>query len=388
MKRDYCVFNMSFVLRAVGMGLFTAIFNIYVLSTNNFSEAFLEKFLSIGNLSMAIFSYFIGALIDKFSKKKLMITFTVLCSICMLLEITLTSELWMYVVSVFYGIGAIGIFTLMPPVLMTYENENRKNLIISNRAINIISITLGSIMAGMLTGKKCGIAIEKVLVLAPIFYLISATIYLFHSDNNDIKKQDDDNVRNQKKHLAVSFLVVMIVVFILLGYAPMLVNYINVYFKSRFMIDTSEIAYVYAIINLLSGLFIIFLSRINYKNLKNMVILLAGIVVVNVLLMVETNLVVQVICVFLYISLFELLTSCIYEYILSKVKAEYHGRISGILQASCNLSETLGIYVCGWLLGQRIYAAVFGFGIISTVIGALVVIIFFKGKSVEYDWIK
>lgn len=44
MKRNIKVFNYSFILRTIGLGMFNTLFNIYILENSNFSNAFLEKF--------------------------------------------------------------------------------------------------------------------------------------------------------------------------------------------------------------------------------------------------------------------------------------------------------------------------------------------------------
>ena len=42
MKRNIKVFNYSFILRTIGLGMFNTLFNIYILENSNFSNAFLE----------------------------------------------------------------------------------------------------------------------------------------------------------------------------------------------------------------------------------------------------------------------------------------------------------------------------------------------------------
>ena len=59
----------------------------------------------------------------------------------------------------------------------------------------------------------------------------------------------------------------------------------------------------------------------------------------------------------------------------------FHGRISGVIQASCNLSETLGIYIGGVMLGLKCYWLFFGVSIISTVVSIISIIILMKEKD-------
>ena len=54
----------------------------------------------------------------------------------------------------------------------------------------------------------------------------------------------------------------------------------------------------------------------------------------------------------------------VYDIVLSKTNSNFHGRISGVIQASCNLSETFGIYIGGVLLGLKCYWLFFGVSII------------------------
>lgn len=44
MKRNIKVFNYSFILRTIGLGMFNTLFNIYILENSNFSNAFLENY--------------------------------------------------------------------------------------------------------------------------------------------------------------------------------------------------------------------------------------------------------------------------------------------------------------------------------------------------------
>ena len=212
MKRNIKVFNYSFILRTIGLGMFNTLFNIYILENSNFSNAFLEKFLAIGNFSMAVSSYFIGFTIDRYNKKKLMLFFS-------------SNEIVMYVVSVIYGIGAAGLITIVPPILMTYKTEENRNFIVYNRAINIISLTIGALLAGLLTGKQFSISIKNVLLIVPILYIVSIIVFTLH-DNIASKSREKSKERNfyLKKLVSERYWILIIVAFLCLGFAPLLVN--------------------------------------------------------------------------------------------------------------------------------------------------------------------
>ena len=96
-----------------------------------------------------------------------------------------------------------------------------------------------------------------------------------------------------------------------------------------------------------------------FKSIKCIMSMVVLIILDNIILVVWNNLYIQVCCVFAYICLFELLTSYVYDIVLSKTNSNFHGRISGVIQASCNLSETLGIYIGGVMLGLKCLLAFF-----------------------------
>lgn len=362
--------------------MFNTLFNIYILENSNFSNAFLEKFLAIGNFSMAVSSYFIGFTIDRYNKKKLMLFFSSICAICIFGEVVISNEIVMYVVSVIYGIGAAGLITIVPPILMTYKTEENRNFIVYNRAINIISLTIGALLAGLLTGKQFSISIKNVLLIVPILYIVSIIVFTLH-DNIASKSREKSKERNfyLKKLVSERYWILIIVAFLCLGFAPLLVNFINVYFYNRYNIDVSNIAYMYALINFCSGITIFFVSKMEFKSIKCIMSMVVLIILDNIILVVWNNLYIQVCCVFAYICLFELLTSYVYDIVLSKTNSNFHGRISGVIQASCNLSETLGIYIGGVMLGLKCYWLFFGVSIISTVVSIISIIILMKEKD-------
>ena len=124
-----------------------------------------------------------------------MLFFSSICAICIFGEVVISNEIVMYVVSVIYGIGAAGLITIVPPILMTYKTEENRNFIVYNRAINIISLTIGALLAGLLTGKQFSISIKNVLLIVPILYIVSIIVFTLH-DNIASKSREKSKERN------------------------------------------------------------------------------------------------------------------------------------------------------------------------------------------------
>lgn len=377
MKRDKQLYTASYVLRTLGLGIFTTLFNVYILEFAKLSSEFLAEFLTIGNMSMAVSSYFIGILIDKYEKKILLICFTLICAFCFATEIMIRNESFLYMISVLYGIGATGLLTLNAPVLKIYEKSDNDNLLIIYRAINILAVTIGALIAGLLTGDEFNVSTQSVLLSVPILYLIAAVILAFHSNifgKDELKKEWIQKQIQMETEFPRDIFIITAIVFLFLGFAPLLSNYINVYFKERFELSISNVAYVYALINFLSGIAILVCSKVNFRKRRNALIFVTAIIADNLVLIFCPVVSVQVIGVFVYLFLYEIIMSVVCDFILTVGEKRYHGRLSGVIQAASNLSESLGIYVCGMLIGIKFFNIIFVLSIFATAIGAVIML--------------
>ncbi len=60
--------------------------------------SFLGTFLAIGNISMAVFSYFSRIIVDKYSKRKLLIIFSTITGILFLTQAIVQNQ-YIYIIS-------------------------------------------------------------------------------------------------------------------------------------------------------------------------------------------------------------------------------------------------------------------------------------------------
>lgn len=386
-KKNYYIFNIAFIMRMVGIGIFNTLFNIYV-SESTFSSNFLGLFLSVGNLSMALFSIPAGILIDKYSKKNLIILFTLIGAVCFLLQSTIINEIVLLFVSSIYGFAFIGLCTIIPPYLKEYNILYQgKNLIATNRALNIVATTIGALICGVLSGKLLGLQTKVILIAASVLYFASIIPLVFinnAADEESINMDKQHKISGDKIHTdhKKTFIFLIICLFFFLGIAPLITNYINLYFKNRFFLDISKVAYVYALINLAIGVFVLFFSKIKIEINKKinyvLFLLMCSIVLINIILIIVNNLMVQIIGVFLLLALFECLISFMYDLILSISSSKNHGRVSGIIQMSSNLSETIGIYICGMLLSLNNFMYIHIISIFTTSLSCIAFVMFFS----------
>ena len=170
-RRSLHLFFISSSIRLIGTGIFNTLFNIYFLESG-FTESFLGLFLATGNIAMAISSYPSEILIDRFSKKTLMLLFTAILCLCYYFQTIITFRPVLLLISFIFGIAFIGLNNLTGPTLYSFKTiQSRFNLFSIFRFTNIISITIGAALAGFC--HNWDIPIKNVLYLSAFFGFIS-----------------------------------------------------------------------------------------------------------------------------------------------------------------------------------------------------------------------
>jgi len=262
----------------------------------------------------------------------------------------------------------------------------------TTRAISLISSTLGAIIFGVL--NLSGYSNQTILYIASFILLSSVLPIIFIpkviSKNfvfiNDVTeaKELNDNRDNKKSH---KFLTIpIIIVFISLGFAPLIQNFVNLYFRSRYNLSDYNISFIVATVTLLTGIMVILNSKIKANNIKNIklnfVFLGFSIFLLNIMLIIIGNIVFHVIGILLILGLFQIYYSITYDMVLSNTKNKIHGKISGFINMSSNLSETLGIYTGSILIIGLNFNLVFMISAISSffVIMATLYVIKFRGE--------
>jgi len=380
----YRLFCVSYFLRYFGIGMYITIFNIYLISMN-FSGSFLGIFLSVGNLSMAVFSIPLGNLIDKISKRKALLCLTLIASVCFFLQATILSEGLLLVISAIYGVAFIGLINTTGPLLYGLKTiEKEKNFIMTTKSISLISGTLGAIICGVLS--LAGYNNQGILYIASFVLLSSVIPIVFMPKIISIAKEmpspeetplvksikETEEIRKNKTNKAL--ISASIIVFSFLGFAPLIQNFVNLYFSNRYNLTDSNTSFIVATVTLLIGVIVMMNSKLkasNAKNIKvNFIIFGLSIFLFNILLMLFDNIVIHIVGIFLILGLFQIYYSLTYDMILSSTKNSIHGKISGFINMSSNLSETLGIYISSILIIGLDFDLVF---IISAISSLLVI---------------
>lgn len=389
--RDCSLFLTAALIRLVGVGIFNAFFNIYFIE-NGSSENFLGIFLAVGNAAMALASYPIGVLIDRFSKKKLLILFTLINLGCYAAQIFMTNHAVLLAVSVIFGISFIGLGNVTGPFLYGFPGIGAKaNLYVIYRIVYIIAVTAGAGLAGKL--QSAGYAIREILILSLVLGAVSIIPQLLTSNPQptrpsvregtnppQIQASSTDASRRRLNPIQTFGFAML---FGAIGFSPMITNYINLYLQKRIAVNLDSIAYGCAGIYFLSGFTMIAFAKYKIKS-ENFPNHLAAIALLAVAIYAALYAVpvfsAQIICITLLICGFELFSSALNDYIFTVTKQSDHGKYAGATQMVSNFTETIGIVLCGKLLGREQYDALFLLSAIPIVLAILIAGIIFSNR--------
>ncbi len=392
--RDCSFFLTAALIRLIGVGIFNAFFNIYFIE-NGSSENFLGVFLAVGNAAMALASYPIGVLIDRISKKKLLILFTLINLGCYAAQIFLTNRALLLAVSVIFGISFIGLGNATGPFLYGFSEIGAKaNLHVIYRIVHIIAVTAGAGLAGRL--QSAGYAVREILILSPVLGAISIIPQLLMrspqptrppvregTNPPQIQASDADAARRRLNPIQMFGFAIL---FGAIGFSPMITNYINLYLQKRIAVNLDSIAYGCAGIYFLSGFIMIAFAKYKIRS-ENFPSHLAAIALLAVAIYAALYAVpvfsAQIICITLLICGFEIFASALNDYIFTAAKQSDHGKYAGATQMVSNFTETIGIVLCGKLLGRDRYASIFLLSAVPIVLATLIAGIIFSNRRYQ-----
>ncbi len=377
-KKNFYLYTASFIARNVATGAFLAIFNLYMVETH-LSENFLGLFLSVGNMAMCLAGIPIGVLCDRYLryKKQFLISFTIGLSMCLFMEATILNESLLILISILYGACFIGLTNLNNVYLIELKLGNCQNILVQNKSIGMAAYCVGTLLgginsqlfsAGTMGGYRISLSIAAgiaVLSCVPLFFL--SELY------NDDKVEEDKSNSDSRGALKAVFreMVIPAGAFLCFGFAMLLNSYINLYLKDRFELDSVEIS-VFLILIQLGISFVVFVSA-KYSLLK----FYSKISFLTILLFIAFGCVkietlpINIILIVLLFGVYNTLIPGLMESMITAIPSEYRNRSVSVFNMLYNLSESLGIYICGILLFSANYQMIFLTSFLGSAMGML-----------------
>lgn len=370
--KNYIYFCTSVFLRYFSVGVFFVLFNLYI-SELSMPSYFLGLFLAIGNLSMAVGSMPMGVLIDKYSKKKLMIIGTFMAGILFLLQSIIVHLISLLLISFLYGAAYILMLNITGPFLMKFTLINEKhNLFTVTKSVSVLALTIGSLIGGYLSEfQRFGSNYRTGLIIAAIVYILACIPLAFireikHEEEKSIsehsynRKKEDSIIQYLKKY-GIRRGLLPFIVFFALGYTVMLMPYLNLYLKFRFHISPIHIGMFIATIHFSSSIINLFSSKYIKKIGFEKTIYTSFIILIGsyMTLIITSHFVLQIFILIIINIFFNILAPIMLNYILSKTEEENHGKITGVLNTGYNLGDSISTYQGGLLIMNNQYNYIF-----------------------------
>lgn len=379
MKNLY-LFSISIFMRNLGLGGFFLLFNLYV-NNLNMSINFLGTFLATGNIAMSIFSYLSGILIDKYNKLTTLKLSILLSGLMFMSQLIITNEYLLYVISFFYGVGFIFLLNLENVISAKFNAISKVNVFNLEKGIGLAALSLGSIIAGKIADIT-NYSYQSILLCFALCYILSIIPTYFIKFNFE-KSENESTEKNRKGHLSFKAIISIFLIFLFLGNTVMLRPYYNLYLEGRFHLNLATIGTVLALFQF-SSVLINYLNLKKYTNeLKYICILISLLVIGYLGVMKVENEILHIILLVCITSLYNLLNPRLVSYILDKYPQNIHGRVSGVLNTSYNLGDSLSTYVGGILILTKNYYLLFILLISSYFIIALLLLIFYYKKDLR-----
>jgi MFS family permease len=386
--KDKTLFVIHYLLRTISIGGMFSLFNIFMIDAG-FSAGFLGLFLSIGNITMAFSSIPLGFIIDRINNKKLLLIMaTALLSICMILEITIKNESLMLVISMLYGMVFM-LQIVVSPLLLMEILKKESNIVTHLYSFNLIGKTIGSFGIGMLISDMLPIftslmlmGIVQVLSIVPLFLIdYKKRLVVETKQGKSVVEKSKDVSTNTKMNKMTTSFILMLILFVCLGSANILENFLNLYFLKRYSINVSASIIITSVIFLLIGITVYFLSN-KIKNLNNnyRTVILFVIMGSNIFLIFFTNLWLQILLIIINFSAIFFFTGDLNEQVLRSENFSNAGKINGVVNMALNLSETIGIYISPILIQASQYNAAFIISMIMSLIAYATYLKFEKKK--------
>ncbi|AZR74047.1 hypothetical protein BBF96_11965 [Anoxybacter fermentans] len=369
-KRNSFLYFCSAFLRYMALGIFFVLFNLYIIRIG-VSEKFLGLFLAVGNLTMALGSIPAGIIIDRFSKKSVLILANLLASVAFLLEVLVVNEILLLFIAVLYGFSFAALMCIAGPFLMQCGNSEEGPFLFStSRAITLIGLTVGTISGGYLAKINLVEELYRTGLLFAAFIYIFATIPLIFIEKGGKSKVSEIleskkfqglwlkelfNIKNIKTYALVS------IIFFILGYTVILTPYINLYLNKRYALDPVYIGYFMSFIQIFSA-FMAFIGSYVVKKFSPQKVIFTGIIFLSIIYSSMILLQHPTINIFLLIltsGIFNLISPLISNYVFENVDEKNHGTVSGFMNTSFNIGDSLSTYHGGLLIIMGCYNWIF-----------------------------
>jgi len=388
------IFLFSLSLTTISMGIFSVIFNLYILELG-FSTASLGLLISSNLVACAVFLFPGGALCDRIGRKNTLLISTASKFVSIIVLCTTTDFYLLLLANSTRGMGESLSKITVDPFMMEQSNQyERMHLFSFNAALRSFSRMIGSLIGGLLPAffvfavkglhlqEQLAVQYQYTLLTAGIFVL-SAFFPLFFIKEKKIIVEPSKRTEplfSGRRPFVLKFTLCSIIIG--LG-AGIIVPYFNVYFSQVLHASSAEIGLMFSLGELSMGiasLVLPFLVR-RFGKVGSLVLTQFLSIPFLLLIMVSRRLFPAFIGFFMRRTLMNVARPAEKNFYMAEIPEHERGKANSISQFGSTIFRAAGSDIGGYMIATGTFSHAFQVTAILYVVGTILFYVFFRKKK-------
>ncbi len=386
-SRNSKIFLFSHSLTTVGTGIFTVIFNLYVLELG-FSTAFLGHLISSNLVFSAVFLVPGGIISDRIGRKQTFILSTVLMLWSFVVLSVTKDQYVLFIANSARGIATSLTTVVVAPFMMEQSNSyERMHLFSVDAALKSFSTMVGNIIGGFLFALLTFFVVDVVLqyqytLLSAGIFTICALFPLFF-----IKEEKRSILSHSQKPLFSgnrAFVLQFVFYGSLIGFgAGAVVPFFNVYFSQALQATPAEIGLILSAGELTMGIASLILPLVvrRFGKVGSTVLTQYVSIPFFLLILISKSLLYAFFGFFMRMTLMNMAHPAQQNFYMDQIPEHERGKASSIFYFGSTLSRAFGSDVGGFLIQTGNFSPVFSMTTILYVVATALFYIFFRERE-------
>jgi MFS family permease len=387
-SRNSKMFLFSHALTTVGMGVFSVIFNLYILELG-FSASFLGLIISSHLVFSALFLFPGGIICDKIGRRNTLLISTLLKCTAIIVLCSVEDRYLLLLANSARGMGNSLTTVSIDPFMMEQSNHyERMHLFSVNAALRSFSRMVGSLLGGFLPAlfafTVIGLTIQYqyTLLTAALFNLAAFfPLFFIKEEKTFFNPAESSRKLFSGKR---TFLIQYAFCNIIIGFgAGVIVPFFNVYFSQELHASAAEIGLIFSISELSMGVASLVLPFVvrKFNRVGSTVLTQALSIPFLLLIMVATRLVYAFLGFFMRMTLMNMAHPAQRNFYMDEIAEQERGKANSISNFGSTISRAAGSDIGGYLIATGNFSYAFQLTAVIYVMGTVLFYFFFRKKE-------
>lgn len=392
-SRNSKIFLFSYSLTTVSMGVFSVIFNLYILELG-FSTTFLGLLISSHLVATALSLFPGGALCDRIGRRNTFVMSTAFKFVSIVVLCTTQDRYLLVLANSVRGMSSSLSKITVDPFMMEQSNDyERMHLFSVNAALQSFSRMVGTLLGGLLPAFF-GVAVKELIpyqlavqyqytLLTAGFFTLLAFFPLFLIKEKKIRMKPS-HVSKPLFSGRRTFVLKITLCSLIIGFgAGVIVPYFNVYFSQVLHATAAQIGIMFSVGELSMGIASLVLPFIVRKFGKVGSLVLTQFLSIPFLLliMVSTTLFSAFFGFFMRRTLMNLAHPAEKNFYMGEIPEHERGKANSIYQFGSTIFRAVGSDIGGYLLATGNFSHAFQITAFMYVVGTALFYVFFRKKN-------